>query len=84
MSQNTDFRAASFPTTRWSRLLVDPAADSAAARAAFETLARRYWPPIAAAIPARRAKSDDAPRAAAQEHSAAAPGLPAETDTTRT
>lgn len=67
MSQGTDFRAASFPTTRWSRLLADPAADSAAARQAFETLARRYWRPIAAYIRTRWAKSDEDARDAAQE-----------------
>ena len=67
MSQDIDFRAASFPTTRWSRLLADPAADSAAARQAFETLAGRYWRPIAAYIRARWAKTDDDARDAAQE-----------------
>lgn len=36
-----------FPSTRWSRLLADPAAGSAAGREALEMLARRYWRPIA-------------------------------------
>jgi len=44
---------AEFPSTRWSLLLADPAAGSAAGRAAFDALARRYWRPIAAYVRAR-------------------------------
>jgi len=56
-----------FPTTRWSRLLADPAAGSRASREAFETLARRYWRPIAAYVRAKFARTDDDARDATQD-----------------
>ena len=46
---------------------VGSGADTAAARAAFETLANRYWTPITAYIRRRWAKTDDDARDAAQE-----------------
>lgn len=56
-----------FPSTRWSRLMADPAAGSVAAREAFEGLALRYWTPIAGYVRARFAKDDEEARDATQE-----------------
>lgn len=55
-----------FPTTRWS-LLAAGQGDDAAARAALEALARRYWLPIARTVRARWARSDDEARELTQE-----------------
>lgn len=51
-------RGAPFPTTCWSRLAAAEG-DAAAARAALDVLARRYWRPIASYVRARWAKSDE-------------------------
>ncbi len=55
-----------FPTTRWSHLLADPAGGSQAARQALESLAQRYWRPIAAYARALRGGSDEDARDATQ------------------
>lgn len=55
-----------FPSTRWSQLAVGPDGGSVAGRRALETLARRYWLPIAAYVRVRFARSDDEAREATQ------------------
>ena len=57
----------SFPSTRWSLVLADPAAGSAGSRGAFEALARRYWRPTLAYVRARWAQNDEDARDATQE-----------------
>jgi RNA polymerase sigma-70 factor (ECF subfamily) len=56
-----------FPTTRWSHILADPEAGSQGTRDALETLAQRYWRPIAAYARAKFASTDDEAREAAQD-----------------
>lgn len=67
MSHGDRPRAPAFPSTRWSRLVVDPEAGGAAAREAFEALVRRYEGPIRAYVRARFARTDDDARDATQE-----------------
>jgi len=71
VSQDADLRGTpAFPSTRWSELVAGPGQgdpDGAAARAAFEALAVRYWRPVAAYVRARGARDDDEARDATQD-----------------
>lgn len=62
-----DARPDAFPSTRWSRLLTGSSADAEAKAAAFETLAHRYWRPVAAFVRARGAPSDEDAHDATQD-----------------
>ncbi len=67
MSQETGFRGASFPPTRWSLLAAGPDRESGERRAAWEHLARRYLRPVAAYVRARGARDDEEARETAQD-----------------
>jgi RNA polymerase sigma-70 factor (ECF subfamily) len=54
-----------FPSTRWSRLAEEGAAERS--RAALEELANRYWKPVYAYVRARWAKTDEDARDAVQD-----------------
>ena len=60
-SSDGDLAGAAFPSTQWSRLV------GGDARGALETLALRYWRPVAAYVRTRWAKTDEEARDAAQE-----------------
>ena len=58
---DSDLAGAAFPSTQWSRLV------GGDARSGLETLAQRYWRPVAAYVRTRWARTDEEARDAAQE-----------------